>query len=187
MAGNENGGRRAGRWRIVGWGMAALILLLPLVANAPWTLFDFVVMGVLLGGVGVVLELAVRASGDIAYRTGAGLAVLGAFLLIWVNGAVGFLGNEDNPANLIFFGVLAVAVLGSLLAGFRPAGMARAMLATAAAQVLVGAIALAAGLGSAGADGLYEVMLGTSVFSALWLIAAGLFRKAAGAKIVPLG
>lgn len=173
-------GRRGIPWRIVGWGGATLLLLLPLIANAPWTLSDFIFMGLLFGVAGLVLELAVRASGDIAYRAGVGIAVAATFLLIWVNGAVGFLGSEDNPANLIFFGVIAIAALGSFIAGFRAAGMARAMFATAAAQALVGVVALAAGLGSPGYEGLYEAVMGTTVFTALWLLSAWLFHKAAG-------
>lgn len=173
-------GRRGIRWRIVGWGGAALLLLLPLIANAPWTLSDFIFMGVLVGVAGLVLELAACTSGDIAYRAGVGMAVLAAFLLVWVNGAVGFLGNEDNPANLMFFGVIAIAVLGAFIAGFRAAGMARALSATAAAQLLVGVIGLAAGLGSPGYKGVYEAVMGTAVFTALWLVSAWLFHKAAG-------
>jgi hypothetical protein len=49
--------------------------------------------------------------------------------------------------------------------------MARALVATALAQALVAAIALIAGLGFAGPI--------TVCFAALWLISAGLFRKAA--------
>lgn len=177
----DHRGRNGFPWRIVGWGGTALLLLLPLVANAPWTLSDFVFMGILLGIVGLLLELAVRASGSPFYRAGAGVAVATAFLLVWVNGAVGFLGNEDNLANLMFFGVLSVAVLGSIFARARPAGMARTMFATAAAQMLVGAIALAAGLGSTElSDRLYEVGMGTSVFAGAWLASAWLFRKATG-------
>jgi hypothetical protein len=172
--------RRGMPWRPMGWGAAGCLLLLPLIAHAPWTLSDFIVAAALLGGAGLALELAVRASGDAAYRAGAGAAVAAAFLLIWVNGAVGFLGDEDNPANLMFFGVLAIAALGSVLARFHAGGMARAMLVTAAAQILVGAIALAAGLGSPGAAGIYEAVMGTSVFAALWLLSAGLFHRAAG-------
>lgn len=104
-----------------------------------------------------------------------------------MNGAVGFFGSEDNPANLIFFGVLAIAVLGSALAGFQSAGMARTMFATATAQVLVGVIVLAAGFGSPGYDGLYEAVMGTSVFAALWLISASLFRRAAGEQRSAVG
>ena len=61
----------------------------------------------LIAGIGV--ECAVRASGDTAYRLGAGAAIATAFLLIWVNVAVGFLGDEGNPANLMFVAVLWVA------------------------------------------------------------------------------
>jgi hypothetical protein len=171
--------RRGLPWRLIGWGAVALILLLPLVTGAPWTLFDYVVAGALLGGAGLVLELAVRGSGSLAYRAGSGLAVAAAVLLIWVNGAVGFLGDEGNPANLMFAGVIAIAVLGSVIAGFRAKGMARAMFAAAAAQVSVGVMALTWGWSSPGDAGLYEVVMGTSVFCALWLLAGGLFRKAA--------
>ena len=179
MTNTTDGGRRGLPWRLIGWGAVGLILLLPLVTRAPWTLFDYVVAGVLLGGAGLVLELVVRAAGRLSYRAGALLAVAAAFGLIWVNGAVGFLGNEDNPANLMFFGVIAVAVAGSALSGFKAAGMAWAMFAAAAAQASVGVIALALKMGSTGNDGLYEVVLGTSLFGALWLISGGLFRRAA--------
>jgi hypothetical protein len=168
---------------MLGWSGAALLLCLPLVAGAPWTGSDFLVMGAMLGSAGLGFELAARASGDNFYRAGAGVAILAAFLLVWVNLAVGFLGDEANPANLIFVLVLAVAILGAVLAGLRAAGMARAMAATAAAQALAGAIALAAGLGSSGSDGLYEIAMGTSVFTALWLVSAGLLRKAAANRV----
>lgn len=177
---NRNGGRGGISWRMIGWSVPALLLLIPLVGNWPWTLSDFVFMGVLFGLVGLLIELAVRASGNVFYRAGAGVAVVAAFLLIWVNGAVGFLGSEDNPANLLFFGVIGVAIVGSAFAGFKPAGMGQAMFAAAAAQVLVGVVALAAGLGSPGGQGLYEVVMGTSVFAGMWLVAGGLFRNAVG-------
>jgi hypothetical protein len=166
-------------WRPIGWGGIAFLLLLPLVTDAPWTLFDYVIMGVMLGGAGLVIELIIRSSTDRFYRAGAGLAVLAAFLLLWVNGAVGFLGNEDNPANLLFLGVIAIAVVGAVLGTFRAAAMARAMFSAAAAQLLVGAAALAFGLGSPGNEGLYEAVLGTALFGLLWLISGALFRKAA--------
>src|ERR1044072_7893648 len=109
-------------WRILGWGGAACLLLVPLAAHFPWTLSDFIVAAVMLGTAGAALELAVRFSrGSLAYRAGAAFAVAAAFLLVWVNGAVGFLGDEGNPANLVFVAVLAIALFGAVLARFRSA------------------------------------------------------------------
>lgn len=178
-----NGERRGSRWRIAGWGFAVALLALPFFAmmvtnEVTWSLSDFIVFGAMLAIAGGLFEVAVRMSRSGAYRIGAAFGVLAGFLLVWVNGAVGFFGDEDNPANFMFAGVLAIAVAGAFIADFKPGGMARAMLATAAAQLLVGVIGLAAGLGSPGAAGVYEVVLGTTLFGGLWLVSAGLFRKA---------
>ena len=168
--------RRVNSWRIAAWAAAALMLLLPLIAmqftdEVAWDVTDFAVFGALLVGVGGFLELAVRKTANSSYRTGAGLALLAAFLLVWMNGAVGIIGSEDDDANLMFFGVVAVGLIGAVMARFEPRGMARAMVATAGAQVLAFAVALVAGWGSAGPV--------TVVFCVLWLGAAWLFRRAA--------
>jgi hypothetical protein len=180
----NNGQRLWNALRVVGWGFAAVILLLPLVAmqftsEVDWGFGDFVVMGALLGGSGLVLELATQKSASLCYRFGATFAVAAAFLLVWVNLAVGFLGDEGNPANLLFLGVIAIAIIGAIVARARPAGLANAMLIAAGAQVLAGATGLAAGWASPGSEGIYEVMLGTGLFTPLWLLSAWLFRKAA--------
>jgi hypothetical protein len=186
MAANANygGGRILNLLRLAGWGGVTILLLAPLVAmqftdEVAWTGSDFAAAAVMLGSAGLAMELAVRKTDNLAYRVGAGLAISAAFGLVWVNGAVGFLGDEGNLANLMFLGVLAVALVGSAVGRFEPAGMARAMFATAAAQVLVGVVGLTAGWASPGGHGLYEVVMGTSLFSALWLVSAFLFRKAA--------
>ena len=167
------GGRCGIPWRIVGWGTAALLLLLPLAANAPWTGSDFIVAAVLLGSVGLAFELIVRKSSNLAYRFAAGCAVVAAFLTVWVNGAVGMIGSEGNPYNLLFGGVLLIALIGSIVARFQAAGMARAMIAAAVAQAVIGAL------------GLSTDMLGGALsmaFAGLWLLAAALFRYAASAR-----
>jgi hypothetical protein len=165
--------------RMVGWGMVAIILLLPLVLGAPWTLADYLLVAILLGGAGLVMELIVRVSRDWSYRIAAALGVAACILLLLVNGAIGFLGDEDNPHNLVFLGVIAIAAFGVVLSGFRPAGMARTMYAAATAQLLIGIAAIPLGWASPGFDGVYEVALGTTMFSILWLVSATLFRRAA--------
>ena len=185
MAGNvETGARGRSHWRTTGWGLAALLLLLPFVAmqftdEVDWSAGDFMVFGLMLAIAGGTVELAVRYSRNSTYRAGAGLTILGSFLLIWVNGAVGFLGSEDNPANLMFALILLINVLGAIAVGGRASGMTRVLLASAAVQVLIGVIAFFAGLASEGPQGLYEVVMGTTLFAGIWLGAAGLFRIAA--------
>jgi hypothetical protein len=107
----------------------------------------------------------------IACRRFSSLAIVTAFLTVWVNLAVGMLGSEQNPANLMFGGVLAIALIGAVVARFRPQGMARAMQATAAAQ---GAMALYALFG-----GYAEVTLHIGMFVIPWLLSAQLFKKGA--------
>jgi hypothetical protein len=180
----DGGGRRGSRWRIAGWGTAAF-LLLPLVAmqfidEVNWDETDFLVIGAMLAVACGTYELAARMTGNSAYRAAVGVAVATAFILIWINLAVGIIGSEDNPANLMYGGVLAVAIIGAVIARFQPVGMARALSATALAQALAGVIALAAGLGSTAPSFPEAIVFLTGFFAALWLLSAWLFRKAMG-------
>jgi hypothetical protein len=172
------------RWRIVIWGTAAFLLLLPLIAmqftnEMNWDETDFVVFGAMLFGACGIYELAARMTPSSAYRAAVGVAVMATFILIWMNLAVGIIGSEDNPANLMYGGVLAVAITGAFIVRFRPYGMARVLVATAFAQTLVGIIALVAGLGSTGENWPRVIVVLTSFFAALWLVSAWLFRRAA--------
>lgn len=162
------------------WGGAAGLLLLPAVAmrffpqaGVDWTGSDFVVMGALLAIACGLYELGTRLGQGRTYRAGFGVAVLAGFLTVWVNLAVGMLGEGGNPANLMFLGVLAIAALGSLAARFRPAGVAAAMLATAAAQLAAVGAALVIGGFQA------REMALTACFALPWLLAAVLFHRAA--------
>ena len=175
--------RRGSQWRILGWGTAIGLILLPLAAmqftsEVNWNLSDFIAAGLMLGVTGGALELAVRASGNPWSRAGAAVMILGCLMLVWVNGAVGFLGDEGNPANLVFLLVLGIAVGGSIASRFQSAQMVRTMIATAVTQGGIGTIALMAGWASPGWEGIYEVLLGTTLFGGLWLASAALFHRA---------
>jgi hypothetical protein len=181
--GKSAGGRRARSWAAARWVMAALMLLLPLVAmqftdEMAWDKADFALMGVILFAACGTYELAARMTGNIAYRAGVGVAVGAAFVLIWINLAVGIIGSEENPANLLFGGVLAVGILGALIVRFRAHGMAGALAATALAQAIVGSFALIAGLDSGNANWPGTIVVLTGLFAMLWLVSAWLFRKA---------
>ena len=183
-----NGGisarRRMSPWRIFGWGSAIGLILLPLIAmqfttEANWTMSDFIAAGLMIGLTGAALELAVRASPNPWGRAGAAVMIFTSLLLVWVNLAVGFLGSEGNPANIMFLLVLGIAIGGSIATRLRSHAMVRTMLATAIVQLLVATTALAAGWASPGPEGIYEVVMGSTLFGGLWLISAALFRNAA--------
>ena len=94
-----------------------------------WSIFDFAFFGAMILGVIVVYALAKRRANNRTYRFAIGVALAAAFLLVWINGAVGIIGNENNDANMMFFGVLLVGVIGAIIARLRPKGLARAMYA----------------------------------------------------------
>lgn len=140
------GGWRGTRWRMAAWAsVVGLLLLVPLTAmqyteEVDWSLFDFVFMGALLMSVGAVYEVAMRMTDSTAYRVAVGIAVVTTFLLVWINGAVGIIG--DGPINLLYLGVIMTGIVGALIAKLEPLGMARALIAMAMVQMLVPVIAL---------------------------------------------
>lgn len=119
-----------------------------------------------------------------AYRFGLGVALAAALILVWLSLGVGIIGRDGDPANLMYFGVLAVGLAGTLIARFRPRGMARALFATALAQTLVAAIALVAGLGYPWSGALELVAL-NGFFVALFVGSAWLFLRAARGRPQP--
>jgi hypothetical protein len=123
------------------------LLLIPIIASRfvegwNWAFSDYVFAGVMFFGTGALFEIGRMMSSNISYRVGFGLALLTGFMIIWGNLAVGFIGSEDNPANLMYFGVLALSFLSAIAARFDAPGMARVMFGTAFGIALVPVIAL---------------------------------------------
>lgn len=78
--------------------IAALLLLIPLIAmqfthEVKWGLGDFAVAGILLLGTGLICELILRKVKRTGYRLAMMAAILAAFLLIWIELAVGIFGT----------------------------------------------------------------------------------------------
>lgn len=157
------------------WAAAALLLLVPpiiieLLEESRGDPGDFVFAAILLAGILLGLEAAVRTPDRRAYMAGSLIAAATALILTWLNLAVGIVGSEDNPDNLQFFAVLAVAAAGSALARFRPRGVAVALAAAAVTQLIVFFSLLLSGAGFTGPL--------TVFFVFLWLTSASLFWRA---------
>lgn len=95
---NQMSGTR-GTWRAMMWGGLALLLALPALAmslgaeGVDWSASDFVIMGVLMAVLGLGIEAAVRLLPSWRSRLAAIGAVIGLFLLMWVELAVGLIGT----------------------------------------------------------------------------------------------
>ena len=144
-----------------------------------WTFFDFVFMFTLLFGAGVVYELVARKMNHTAYRLGVGLAVLTAVLLLWVNAAVGLIGDGDVP-NALYFLVLAIGLIGALMVRFDPRGMSRVLFVVTFAQLLVPVVALIIWPPSvtSWSPGVAKVFILNGFFAALFAGSALLFWRA---------
>lgn len=166
----------------------AFLLLIPLLAmqftdEVVWTLADFAIAGALLFGTGLTYELVARKMDSVAYRFAIGVAVAAALILVWLNLAVGLIGSEDELANLMYVGVLAVGIIGAIIARLQPYGMARALFATALAQALVAVIALIAGMHRWPGSSVLEILILNGFFVALFVFSALLFHRAALKRI----
>jgi hypothetical protein len=158
-----------------------LILLIPavltLLAIWHWKPGALVLAFVLLlGGAGLAYELVAKRITDRRYRFAVGVAVAAVSLLVWMNAAVGGILGDD-PANMMYFGVLLVGFIGAVIARLEPQGMARALFATAFAMVLVPLIALIIGT-PAFANGVWAVFGLHALFALLFVGSALLFRGA---------
>ena len=165
-------------------GITVILFLLPLIAmrftdEVDWGLGDFLLFGALLAGVNVAYDFLARRGSGLTYKTAAAVALAAAFLLVWLGLGVGIIGRDGDPANGMYFGVIAAGAIGAVAGRFRPRGMARAMLLAALVQVLVAVIALLAGFGGETAHHPFDILLLTAIFTALWILSARLFRRAA--------
>jgi hypothetical protein len=144
-----------------------------------WTPSDFVFAFILIFGTGATFELISRKGGTLAYRAAVGIALAGAFLVVWINAAVGIIG-EPGGINVMYFGVLAVGIIGACVTRLQPQGMSRALFAMAAAQMLVPIIALMVATSQVTREppGLTGIFILNAVFATVFSISALLFRRA---------
>ena len=161
------------------------ILMIPFVAmqftsQVNWSISDFIIMGIILFSIGLTYELIARKSEKTVYHAAFGVALAGVFLLLWVNGAVGIIGSEDNPANLLYGAVLIAGILGSFMSRFKPKGMMFTLYVMALIQFLVPVFGLIIGSAndSWGEAGVIGVFVLNAFFTMIFIISAMLFQRA---------
>lgn len=161
------------------------LLLIPLIAmqfteEVNWQVGDFLIMGSVLLGLGLLYEFIAQRSEKTVYKAAFAIGLLGAFLLFWVNGAVGIIGNEGQDANLLFGAVFIVGLIGALISRFKARGMSITLFSAAAVQMLVPVAAyfIWAPPETSWSPGVLGVFIMSGFFAALFLLSAMLFRQA---------
>jgi hypothetical protein len=161
--------------------VTASVLLIPLWGNTyidgwHWHWYTFVLAAAFLFSGGLTYELIARTKSNRAYRFAVGLAVATAFALIWANRV---LAAYENPANLLYVGVVVIGVIGAAISRLRARGMARALFGTAVAQVLAPIIALVFWKTNLALGKAVPVIGVNGLFAMLFVASAILFRHAA--------
>lgn len=113
------------------------------------------------------------------FRLAIGLAIVATLMLIWLSLGVGIIGQDGDPANLMYFAVVVVGIVGAIVTRLRPVGMKFVLQIMAMVQGIIALIALVAGLGLPWSPPL-EILGLTLFFIAMFAVSAWLFHRAAG-------
>ena len=157
--------------------MALALLMVPLVSSRlvdgwKWGAGAFVIVYLLLFGTGMAYAVIARKMGAWTYKAGVGVALAAGLALGWSN--MVHVADSENPANLAYYSVLAVGVVGALLARLEARGLARTLFAMA------GTLAVIAVLLPSGAPPYLarNMAIGHGVFVTLFIASGLLFWRA---------
>ena len=174
-----------GHTRMPQWGRTMLrvasgalaVWMVPLVASQfvedwHWGVAGFVRVYVLFFATGMVYALVARRVSVWSYKAGVGVALVAGFAFGWSNMVQ--VADSGNPANLWYYSVLVVGVVGACLARLKARGLAFTLFAMAATLVVISVM-----LPSGAPPNLARNMaIGHSVYVALFTASSLLFKTA---------
>ncbi len=140
-------------------------------------ILEFAILAAILGAIGFLCAIVWRKFPSKSYRAGVAIALGGAFLLFWINAAVGIVGDTNNDANMLYVGVIGLGVVGTAIARLRPNGMALTLVAMAVAMIAIAGYAMISNTATSGPIWPRDVIGATAFFAALFLVSAWMFRK----------
>jgi hypothetical protein len=159
------------------------LLMVPLVASQlvdgwNWPPGTFVFVYVLFFGTGMVYALIARRMGARSYKAAVGLALVAGFGLGWAN--MVHMTEVENPAYLVYFGVLVMGGVGAWIARLEAPGMARALYAMAVVLALMAGVQFLLSGAPTGPERNQTIMRGVCV--AFFAASGLLFRHASLAE-----
>lgn len=157
------------------------LLLIPFIAmqfstGVDWSISDFAIMGLLIFGTGMAFKWTFYKGRNLTYKAGVVLAIGTSFLLVWVDLAVGLIASGPNVPNLLFLGVVAVVIIGSVITNLQSKGMMLTMFLATMLIGLIGLVAIVMEYDRMPGNSWMEVLGVTGFFGMLYLIAGFLFR-----------
>jgi hypothetical protein len=161
-----------------------ILLLVPLLVmlftnEVNWSITDFTIIGVLLFSTGAAYVLITHYVTNLVYRAAAAMALGTTLFMIWANLGVGLIGSGLNLGNLLYMGVAAIVVIGSIHAHYSAIGMARTAYVAALAVVLIVTIALVTNMDEYPGSSVNEIVGVGGFFATLYAISGSLFHFAA--------
>lgn len=143
-----------------------------------WVGGDYIFAFVVIAGVLSMFEYVRQRAGSGTYKVASGVALAVLFALVWINAAVGIIGEDDWP-NLLYLGLVVFGLAGAAWSRLEACRMSHTLFVMALAQMAIPAIVLAVSPdmiaqqpGTAAAFGL------NAVFAAGWVVSGLLFRHA---------
>ena len=100
-----------------------------------WPARAFVIVYLLFFATGMAYAVIARKMGAWTYKAGVGVALVAGFALAWSN--MVHVADSGNPANLWYYSVLVVGLVGACLARLKAAGLARTLFGMAAMLALI--------------------------------------------------
>ncbi len=161
---------------------ALAAFMVPLVASRVvegwhWNAGGFVFVYVLFFATGMAYALIARKMGAWSYKAGVGVALVAGFALGWSNMVQ--VADSGHPENLVYHSVLAVGVVGALLARLQARGLARTLFVMAATLTLI-AVILPSG---APPDMARRMAIGHGVYVVLFIASGLMFQHASLARL----
>jgi hypothetical protein len=163
---------------------ALAALMAPLVASQVvdgwnWEARGFVLAYVLFFATGMAYAVIARKMDAWSYKAGVGVALVAGFVLGWGN--MVHMTEKENPAFLVYFGVLVMGGVAAWIARLKARGMAEASFAMAVVLAAMAGTQLLLSGAPAGAD--RNQTIGRAVCVALFAASGLLFRRASLAEL----
>jgi hypothetical protein len=157
------------------------LLMVPLVASRlvdgwHWNAGSFVIVYLLFFATGMAYSVSARNMDAGSYKAGVAVALVAGFALGWSN--MVHVADSGNSANLAYYGVLVIGLVGASLARLQARGLARTLFAMAATLALI-AVMLPSGAPPILAR---NMAIGHGMLVVLFTASALLFRHASLAE-----